>query len=256
MNNNNQIQQPVQSTNQLLNQTPEQTLQTNIDPMQNIQSTEEPQKEEKTSPKKNKTLIILIFILGIALILFGAFGTNQLLNDKKETKPEEKETKEERPLFQVTVNDVKIQFPCTKASFEGTGWSWDERYAKKDLASGYTTSGGRIGKYPGGVVVSVINNTQETKHIEDCIIDDGTFYNPEDGNDKVSFIGGITYTNTLEEIKTKMEELGYKNPKESTSDNSVYLRYFLEDNQDDYKNYIEFYFYNNIMKSVDVRTEG
>ena len=263
MNENNQFEPQVQPTTPVPIQTQDTTvtstpptIPTSFDPMQNMQSTDEPQKVVE-EPKKNNTLGILVFIIGLGLILFGAFGTNLLL--KTETTPvdnEKTDTSNKPLLFQVTVNGSTINFPCTKEAFDDTGWSWDEKYAKADIEGGYTTSGGRIGEYPGGVVVSVINKTQETKHIEDCTIDDGTFYNPEDDSNQITFIGGLTFSSTVEEVKEKMEELGYKNPKESPSEDAIYLRYFLEDNPDDYKNYIEFYFNNNIIKSVDIKTAG
>ena len=55
----------------------------------------------------------------------------------------------------VTVNGIPIKFPATKDSFSATGWKWDEKYATRKLDSGTTSSGGRIGNYPGGVVVGV-----------------------------------------------------------------------------------------------------
>lgn len=156
-------------------------------------------------------------------------------------------------INQAQYNNVVITIPATKESFNGTNWTWDSKYAKRDLATGYTTSGGRIGSYPGGVVVGVINVSGQTKKIEDCTIDSATFYNPNDGSENVYFIGGINYTSTENDVTTIMSSLGYKNAKVSKYDNSVYYRYFANDDQNNYKNYIEIYFYNSVIKSVTVR---
>lgn len=165
------------------------------------------------------------------------------------------ENKVDLSLSEVSVNGVKIKIPATKESFANTGWTWDEKYANKMLDSGYTTSGGRIGDYPGGVVVSVVNNFNEIKKIQDCTIDSATFYNPEDGSENVTFIGGINYGSTEAEVKSVMESLGYKNVKISNYDTSSYYTYYLNDDQNEYRNKTEFYFYKGVLKSVSIRAE-
>ena len=87
--NNNQIEPQVQPTTPVPTQmqtttvtTPPPTIPTSFDPMQNMQSTDEPQKVVE-EPKKNNTLGILVFIIGLCLVLFGAFGTNLLLKTEK-----------------------------------------------------------------------------------------------------------------------------------------------------------------------------
>lgn len=155
-------------------------------------------------------------------------------------------------INQAQYNGVVITIPATKESFIGTNWTWDSKYAQKDLATGYTTSG-RIGSYPGGVVVGVINVSGQTKKIEDCTIDSATFYNPNDGSENVYFIGGINYTSTENDVTSAMSSLGYKNVKATKYDDAAYYRYFANDDQGNYKNYIEFSFYKIVLKSVSVR---
>ena len=58
---------------------------------------------------------------------------------------------------------------------------------------------------------------------------------------------------TENDVTTIMSSLGYKNAKVSKYENSVYYKYFVNDDQNNFKNYIEFYFYNSIIKSVTVR---
>lgn len=270
MNENNQTpienQQPVQNMQQT-NNTP--TVNSQVP---NQPSTPQPEKKNNTT-----ILIVIIAILVLALIGLGAkmfLGNNKADKDdgNKDTPPtQEVETgkSEETPttpatppandptsISQAVVNGVTINFPCTKEAFNGTGWSWDEKYAKTDLAANYTTSGGRIGQYPGGVVVSVINDSTETKHIEDCTIDDGTFYNPGDGSKSITFVGGIDFSYNIDNVKEKMTSLGYKNVKESTVEKSVNLSYFLNDDQNNFKDQIVFNFYDNVLKSVEIRTAG
>ena len=159
-------------------------------------------------------------------------------------------------ILQATVNNVRIKFPATKDSFNGTGWAWDERYATKKLDTGYTSSGGRIGSFPGGVVVGVVNLSGEVKEIQDCVIDDGTFYNPKDGSNNVVFVGGITFSSTIEEVKTKMSELKYSNVKETIIDATSKYKYYKDDNQNNYKDYIEFTFNNGTLTDVGIFTSG
>lgn len=166
------------------------------------------------------------------------------------------ENKEELSLLEACVNGITIKFPATKENFANTGWTWNENYANKMIDSGYTTSGGRIGSYPGGVVVSVVNNSNEIKKIQDCTIDDATFYNPKDGSSNVTFIGGINYNSTESEVKSTMDLLGYKNVKISNYDTSSYYTYFLNDDQNEYKNKIEFNFYNGVISSISIYTAG
>ena len=248
----------------------------------NNQFQQQPQYVQTPPPKKknNTVLIIVLVVVGVlammgvgCVLVIGTLYKNfkgqyeeieSVYEDTKETIKEEmeeqktptKQTTASDQLFQVNINGVTINFPCTKDDFKGTGWEWDEKYAKKDLASNYTTSGGRIGKYPGGVIVNVINKSQETKHIEDCIIDDGTFYNPKDGSEKITFVGGLTYDSTITEVKNKMNSLGYTNVKETTIDNSVFLTYYKDNDQNDFRNKIEFYFYNDVISYISILTEG
>ena len=152
------------------------------------------------------------------------------------------------------VNGVTITLPATKESFVGTGWEWDPKYANTDLATGYTTSGGRMGKYPGGAVVSVVNKSGQTKKIQDCTIDYITFYNPKNGSENVTFIGGLNYNSTSAEVKSAFSKMGYKNLKERNYDSSNYYTYYLNDNTSNYRDYIEFYFYKNTLNSVTIRS--
>lgn len=239
-----------------------------------------PHNIQPTQPKKkgNIVLVIVLAVVGVLVLLgiCGALAVGKIFSEYKKAVKEVESTYEEAKdnikkeienntstkaeasdeLFQVNVNGVVINFPCTKEAFKGTGWEWDEKYAKKDLAGNYTTSGGRIGKYPGGVVVTVINDTEETKHIEDCTIDDGTFYNPKDGSENVVFVGGIKYESTLEEVKTIMTSLGYNNPKENVVGDSVFITYYKNDDQNNYKEKVEFQFYKETMQSVSIQTAG
>lgn len=228
--------------------------------------------------------IIIVVLLGVVVYLFfikpGSTNNNDSLNNsvnnnatnnevtnndqvndennnqQLEEEKEDTDSVTDNALFQAKVNGITVKFPATKESFDGTGWKWSEKYANTDLASGYTTSGGRIGTAPGGVVVTVINNSGETKHISDCIIDDGTFYNPEDGSKDVIFVGGLNFSSTADEVKSVMNNLGYSNLKEKKYDNSVYLDYYLDNDQSNYKDYIEFYYYNNVLKSIGIFTSG
>ena len=152
------------------------------------------------------------------------------------------------------VKGVKISVPATKESFANTGWTWDEKYANTDLATGYTTSGGRLGKYPGGAVVSVINNSGQTKKIQDCIIDSITFYNPGDGSENVTFIGGLNYNSTTNDVKTTFYKLGYKAGKERNYEKSNYYTYYLNDNSSNYRDYIEFSFFDGTIRSVTIKS--
>jgi len=242
-------------------------------------SLEQPNKSQPTNEhkakKSNKIIVIgmittIVILLIIGLLVKPPLKKNSSKNNTKEenqvdnTASEKAEDTESTPeleidenyLFRVVINDVVISFPCTKDSFKNTGWTWDSKYAKKDLEPGLTTTGGRIGKYPGGVVVTVINKTDKTMHIEDCTIDDGIFYNTGDNTENITFIGGLNYSSTIDEVKTKMQELGYQNHKEKSYENALYLNYYLDDNQSNYANYIEFYFYNNVIKSISINTAG
>lgn len=158
-------------------------------------------------------------------------------------------------INQASYNGVTITFPATKESFNGTGWTWDAKYADTDLANNYTTTGGRIGKYPGGVVVSVVNTSGETKKIQDCTIDTATFYNPKDGSENVTFIGGLDYSSTIDQVKTTMSNLGYNNVDERNYDTANYLKYYKDDNKDNYRDYIEFYYYKDSINSVTVHAD-
>ena len=50
-------------------------------------------------------------------------------------------------------------------------------------------------------------------------------------------------------------ELGYSNPKINKVESSTYYRYFKEDNQNNYADYIEFYFFKGTIKTVSIYTK-
>ena len=152
------------------------------------------------------------------------------------------------------VKGAKISVPATKESIANTGWVWDAKYGNTDLATGYTTSGGRLGKYPGGAVVSVINNSGQTKKIQDCTIDSITFYNPGDGSENVTFIGGLNYNSTTNDVKSTFSKLGYKAGKERNYEKSNYYTYYLNDNSSNYRDYIEFSFFDGTIRSVTIKS--
>lgn len=147
---------------------------------------------------------------------------------------------------------VTIKAPATKESFNGTGWTWDEDKKDLELKTGYTTSGGRIGEYPGGVVVGIQNTSGETKKYQDCIIDSLTFYNPKDNSENVTFIGGINYNSTIEQVKSIMKNLGHESKlKETDYETSKYLKYNFNADYE-YRDYIEFYYYKDVLQSVTI----
>jgi len=230
--------------------------------------------------KSNSGLIVLVIILIICVLGLGGYLIYNLTSNKNEVNNnqtittitttttttsttsrvnenvDQKEDLSAISLFEVAVDNNIIKFPATKESFANTGWVWDEKYANKTIDTGYTTTGGRIGKYPGGVVVTVINNSGEQKKIQDCIIDDATFYNPGDGSENVTFIGGLNYNSSEEDVKKVMSNLGYQNVKEKINETQSYYDYYMNDDQNNFKNYIEFYFYNGVIKSVSIFTSG
>ena len=98
----------------------------------------------------------------------------------------------------------------------------------------------------------VANTGSETKHVEDCNIYNATFYNPKDGSENVTFIGGIAYTSSSEDVKNKMVELGYKKYSETSNGNTTNLKYFMNDNESYSNDYVEFYFVDNAIETVTI----
>lgn len=158
-----------------------------------------------------------------------------------------------KKISDVSVNGVFISFPTTKSSFDKVGWVWNDKYAKQELPPNYSSmSGGRIGTYPGGVVVNVYNDSDVTKKYEECLIYSGTFYNPKDGSEDVKFINNLSYSSSIDDVKNTFNSLGYKNADIRDYDGSSYLKYFLDDNKSNYRDYIEFYFLKDVIYSVTV----
>lgn len=86
-------------------------------------------------------------------------------------------------------------------TIEATGWDINKKMENDHLDPGLSISGGRIGKYPGGAVISFINRSNSEKKLKDCDIDDIVFYNPNNKKENVYFVGGINYNSTENEIK-------------------------------------------------------
>lgn len=216
------------------------------------------------SKKKNNNKIIIVLLItatAISLFLGGFFVAKNFISNKNNSdekdikKPKIIKTKDVKKLtlFQVSVNGITISFPSNKYEFEAAGWKWDKEKAKTDLASGYSMPGGRIGEAPGGVVVSVTNLSGKTQVLEDCIIDDGDFYN-SNSKDKVFFVGGLNYNSTEDDVRNTLTNLGYKNVVTRNYENSNYYDYYLDDNKENFKDHISFYFYKGKIKSVSIYT--
>lgn len=231
-----------------------------------------------TEKGSNNNTIIIIILIAVALIVGGLLlgGKDEKNNDNKETtttktttttsnvpirtttnnivpNTTQKPINSELSLNEARYNGVTISIPATKESFYETGWNWDNEYTNTDLDPGYSTIGGRIGEYPGGVTVNVSNNSNTVKKVKDCTIDIAIFYNPEDGSEDVTFVGGIKYTSTIDEVKQIMTNLGYKNGKEDIYEESTYLTYYKDDdNYNNFSSYTEFYFYNGKLDHVTI----
>ena len=142
-----------------------------------------------------------------------------------------------------------------KEAFEGTGLEWDEKYEDVDLADGCAASGGRLGEYPGGIVVSAINLSGETKKIPDCAIDDATFYFGDE-NDEFKFPGGITKDSGIEDVNDLWE--GVEPNRIYDKDDAYYVEYRYENPENPYssENKIEYRFFKGELKSVSIMTDG
>lgn len=181
-----------------------------------------------------------------------------------EEQPVEEQPVEEMPMelspfpfsFQASVNGTIITFPCTKEAFEPTGLAWDPDYVDIDLATGYTTSGGRIGDNPGGIVVTVVNNTGETRKVPDCVIDDACFY--MGGTEDFVFPGGITRTSTIDDVNGYWAGLGIP-ASAAYNEGSMYTVVYHYLNPDDpynTKNKIKYTFFDGVLDSVYICTDG
>lgn len=273
--NNNMVKEPVQE--QTINNVQEPIQTPPINQGNGIIPTEK---------GKNNNTIIIIILIAVALIIGGLLlgGKDENNNDNKETtttkkigsikdnyqnktqkvptttttnkiipNTTQKPENDNLALNEAKYNGVTITIPATKESFVGTGWTWDNEYTNTDLDPGYSTIGGRIGEYPGGVTVNVSNNSNTVKKVKDCTIDIAIFYNPEDGSENVSFIGGINYSSTIDEVKQIMSNLGYKNGEEDIYEESTYLTYYKNDDKlNNFASYTEFYFYNGKLDHVTI----
>ena len=218
------------------------------------------------APAKKKSnmvpiiIILLCIVAGAAIVYFRNKPADP--TPTPTPAPEPTPTPEPTPgedvstlsLNQASLNGVTFNFPETKTTFSNVGWTWDANYASNDVEAGTTTNGGRIGNAPGGAVVQVINKGTETAHIEDCTIYSATFYNPKDGSENVTFVGGLGYTSNLDAVKAKMTELGYTKVTETPNENAVSLRYFLNNDTTNTNNYIEFNFVDNTIETVTITT--
>ncbi len=213
----------------------------------------------EAKPKNKGNLIAIIIIILCVIITVFVF----VVRGKKDKEPEKKPVTtptETTPnsdgnsidIKQATYNGVTFSFPVTKAEFESVGWTLDPNISQTDVSPGSTSSGGRVGNEPGGATIMVANTGSETKHVEDCNIYNATFYNPKDGSENVTFIGGIAYTSSSEDVKNKMVELGYKKYSETSNGNTTNLKYFMNDNESYSNDYVEFYFVDNAIETVTI----
>lgn len=203
-------------------------------------------------PGAGAVLLAVVMTVPAAVPAFAEDASEQMTEAAAGT---EEQTLSDDPFsFQVQVNGKIVTFPCTKEAFDGTGLEWDADYADTDLASGYTTSGGRIGEAPGGIVVSVVNLSDETRKIGDCVIDDATFY--FEGDDEFLFPGGITKDSTVEDVDALWE--GVEPDYVYDKDNAYYVTYKYTDPENPYgaSNKIEYQFFNGKLKCISVMTDG
>lgn len=216
----------------------------------------------ETKPVKknhNVAALIVIFACLVVAVVYFLSKRNETPTPVPTPTPSEPSNPSENnlndlSLNQASLNGVTFNFPETKTSFNNVGWVWETNYAQNDVEPGIGTNGGRIGTAPGGASVLVINKGTETAHIEDCTIYSATFYNPKDGSENVTFVGGLVYTSTPDDVKTRMTELGYKKVSETTNENTLTLKYFLNDDSTNTNDYVEFYFVDNVVETVTIST--
>ncbi len=217
----------------------------------------------ETKPvKKNHNVAALIVIFACLVVAVVYFLSKK--NDTPTPTPAPTPSLPENPtggddlsslsLNQASFNGVTFTFPETKTTFNNVGWAWEASYAQNDVEPGIGTNGGRVGTAPGGASVLVINKGTAPAHIEDCTIYSATFYNPKDGSENVTFVGGLTYTSTPDTVKARMIELGYKKVSETTNENTLSLKYFLNDDSTNTNDYVEFYFVDNVVETVTIST--
>lgn len=217
------------------------------------------------STKNNSSVNMLISIL-VILLLFGGvfiagkFFINPRTKDNKSSDKKIKITKtkdvKKLTLLQVSVNGITISFPSNRNEFEAAGWNLNNENNELDLGSGLSMSGGHIGEKAGGADISFINLSGKTMKLNDCSIDDATFYNSSNKREKIYFVGGLNYNSTEDEIKTTMESLGYKNVEIKKNETEASYSYFLYDKKENSKDYIEIQFNKGKIKTVSVYTSG
>ncbi len=220
---------------------------------------------QENKNKKKKVIITLIIIIAALLIfIFGFKAAREFIENRSNKtvienniKPKIIKTKDVNKLtmFQASINGITINMPSNKYEFEAAGWKWNEEKAKVDVKAGYSIPGGFIGKRSVGGEVLVVNLSGKTEHVEDCTIQGIDFNYSSKKRDNVYFIGGLNFNSKENDVKDTMTKLGYKNPKINKVESSTYYRYFKEDNQNNYGDYIEFYFFKGTIKTVSIYTK-
>lgn len=180
--------------------------------------------------------------------------TRTTTTTKVAVEPNNNSTDVTNPEFnQVIVNGHAISLPSNTTNFIDAGLEIQEKDLDKTVEVSYFGTTVNLGKYPAYVTATIISPDDELINIKDGVVADVSFHNPKDGTNDVTFYGSITYNSSVEDVKKVMTNLGFT-VEEREYPNSKYMTFYKDNDKSNYKDYIEYYFYKDVITSVSVNT--
>lgn len=189
---------------------------------------------------------ILVTIVFTILVMAGLVNAvDELIDTEFDSIIEKTDSNE---LQTVKINDVKITFPTTATELEKTGWKLDENKINSDIEKNKIDTI----NFGDESILSIVNNSNETKKIKDCKFNLVSFNKPTNDENNIKFVDNITFNNSLEKIKVKMSLKGYDDEDENISGKYTSIKYYKDDEDDNVSDYIEFAFYDGTMTTVRI----
>lgn len=202
-------------------------------------------KKEKINNIFNKVLMISVYAIAILAIVIGLdYYSNHESNEEKYG------IKKVEELLVFKINNDRLKLPLEGKDFEKYNLYLNDFNADSDVtygASAHTALVGSNKEYT-GIILGLTNNTEEIIKVRDCDID---YISITSEYGKISFINGLDFNSTMDEVENTFDELGYKFGDKTVSKNgNVEYKYFLNDEDNNKEKYIAFNFYEE--KLVDV----
>lgn len=193
------------------------------------------------------------YTTSVADILLKDSGTQHFANGFTSIVTQILEDNNLRNFNEICIEGRKITLPATFMKVESKlNWAFPEEDATTKLES-ETEKSFAISDEPYSIFVTARNASEVKRYFKNCSIAKLKFIRTEYTINNIRFFANITFNDTEETVKEKMQKEKFKNIEIRNSNDYTILRFYKNDKKN-FHDYIEYYFKDNQMNCVQVST--